>query len=89
MNSLDTFIAVVNRFVHSEKRISVGINAQTADYIRRFEFERLIEFWEGENEELILLSERRKNHIDQQTQTEEGDTRHQAVQTDRSPSCVV
>ncbi len=36
VNSLDTFIAVVNRFVHSEKRISVGINAQNVDYIRRF-----------------------------------------------------
>jgi hypothetical protein len=42
VNSLNSFLAVVARFVHSEKRISVGINAESVEYIRRFEFDRLI-----------------------------------------------
>jgi hypothetical protein len=56
VNSLNSFLSVVNRFIHSEKRIAVGINSSDIDYVRRFEFDRLIEFWEGENYELILLS---------------------------------
>jgi hypothetical protein len=56
VNSLNSFHTVVARFIHSEKRISVGINAESVEYIRRFEFDRLIEFWEGENPQLVLLA---------------------------------
>lgn len=36
----------------------------------------------------MLLSARRKNHINQQTQTDGSNIHHEAVQTDRTPTCV-
>ncbi len=82
VNSLNSFLAVVARFVHSEKRIAVGINSSDCEYVRRFEFDRLIEFWEQENTELILLPEKRKNHLDKATQTLGGNGVDRAVQAE-------
>ena len=35
VNSFNTFMQVVDRFVHSEKRISLGTTQEDSEYIRR------------------------------------------------------
>jgi len=81
VNSMNSFLEIVNKFIHYEKRISVGISPKDIEYVRRFEFERLIEFWEELNPELTLLSERRKNMLEKSCQTLERSYAHSEIQT--------
>lgn len=42
VNSFNTFVDVVEKFVHSEKRIYLGHTQADVDYVRRIEFDRLM-----------------------------------------------
>ena len=50
-------------------------------YIRRYEFEKLVEFWELINPELELLSELRKNIVESGVQTQKAKGNDRETQT--------
>ena len=52
-------------------------------YIRKYEFESLIEFWENLNPELTLMQEPRKNLLDLGIQTIRVDSVNAETQADR------
>ena len=56
-------------FINSDKRIVAGTTEQDFMMLRRYEFERLIEYWEQINPELTLLAEKRTSMLDEGTQT--------------------
>jgi hypothetical protein len=73
----------VDKFKNSERRIIIDHTNNDIDYIRRYEFEKLIEFWEIENPQLILLSQRRKNHREAEIQTVLINIEESEVQTEK------
>ena len=83
INSFNSFIEVVQKFVHSEKRISLGTSQKDHEYVRRIQFERLIQFWEEVNPELTLLSEQRINKFTTEVQTTLINSEEKDVQTQR------
>jgi len=72
VNSFNDFLELVEQFKHSEDRINIDIKSKDFDYIKIYEFEGLIYFWQKINPELELRSDIRFS------------IRHFSVQTENS-----
>ena len=78
MGVVEAFIANGRRIIPRDKS-----NPDDFKYIRRYEFEQLIEFWESRNPELTFLHEARKNHIDFGVQTTVINSSNQETQMEK------